>query len=107
MPGDFEVSGFERVSKNLPNEEIGDLVSEERLSVLGLINFSFSPFLSYFSFPSCLAVLDSVLFPLLPGEMLNVNLGLCDGGARGTDGAWFDVGVADGLVTVEVDDDCL
>lgn len=36
--------------------------------------------------------------------MVNVNLGLCDGETRGTDGAWFDVGVVDGLVTVEVDD---
>lgn len=107
LNGDFIVSGFVKVSDILPEEAIGDLISEEAFSMLELLNFSFIPILSSFSprsFPSGFALLGSVLFAFVPAEMVNVNLGLCEGDARGTDGAWFDVGVVDGLVTVEVDD---
>ena len=91
----------------LLEEAIGDLISDETISSVELLNFALIPMLSPIfpgSFPSGFALLKSVLFPLFAVEIVKVNLGLCDGDARGKDGAWFDVGVADGLVTVEVDD---
>ena len=85
---------------------IGDLTSERVASVKGLPTLSFPATFSLFSpssFSSVFALFKSVLTPLDLTGMVNVNLGLCEDDARGTEGAWFVEGIVDGFGIVEVD----
>ena len=104
--GYWELSDSATVSLLLSEEAIGDLISDAAFSSVEQLNFgriAISSLLSPCLFPPCFALLRSALFPLFAAEMVNVNLGLWNGEARGTDGAGFVAGVVNGFVTVEVD----
>ena len=85
---------------------IGDFTSERVAPVKRLPTLSFPTIFSLFSpssFSSVFALFKSVLTPLDLTGMVNVNLGLCEDEAKGTEGAWFVEGVVDGFGMVEVD----
>ena len=85
---------------------IGDFTSEPVASLKGLPTLPFPAILSLFSpssFPSVFALFKSVFTPLDLTGMVNVNLGLCEDDARGTEVARFVEGVVDGFGMVEVD----